>query len=129
MSDQIRLLLADDHAVVRSGLRMLLQAQPDMIIVGEAETGQEAIRRVAELSPDVVLMDINLPGMSGLDALRILKADPVTAAIPVIAVSAAAMPRDIQSGLDAGFRDYLTKPFDVQALLSRIREILQDSRR
>ena len=73
--------------------------------------------------------EANLPGMSGLDALRILKADPVTAAIPVIAVSAAAMPRDIQSGLDAGFRDYLTKPFDVQALLSRIREILQDSRR
>ena len=74
MSDQIRLLLADDHAVVRSGLRMLLQAQPGMIIVGEAETGQEAIRRVAELSPDAVLMDINLGGgMDGIETAIALK--------------------------------------------------------
>ena len=94
-----------------------------------AENAEEGLAMIRTNRPDLVLMDINLPGMSGLDALRILKADPVTAAIPVIAVSAAAMPRDIQSGLDAGFRDYLTKPFDVQALLSRIREILQDSRR
>ena len=56
MADPIRLLLADDHAVVRSGLRLLLEAQPDMVIIGEAENGADAIRRTAELRPDVVLM-------------------------------------------------------------------------
>ncbi|HRO92148.1 MAG TPA: response regulator, partial [Promineifilum sp.] len=55
MSETIRLLLADDHAVVRSGLRLLLEAQPDLAIIGEAENGEEAIRRTAELRPDVVL--------------------------------------------------------------------------
>ena len=56
MSEAIRLLLADDHAVVRSGLRLLLEAQPDLVIVGEAENGEEAIRRTAELQPDVCLL-------------------------------------------------------------------------
>lgn len=74
MANEIRLLLADDHAVVRSGLRMLLQAQPDMVIIGEAETGREAVQRAVELAPDVVLMDIEMPGMNGIEATRQIKA-------------------------------------------------------
>lgn len=69
-------------------------------------------------------MDINLPGMSGLDALKAIKANPRTAAIPVIAVSAAAMPGDVKTSLNAGFLTYLTKPFDVPMLLGQIRAIL-----
>jgi len=64
--------------------------------------------------PDVILMDINLPGISGIDALKILRADETTAHIPVVALSANAMARDIQKGLEAGFFRYLTKPIRVR---------------
>jgi two-component system response regulator NreC len=121
MSDQIRLLLADDHAVVRSGLRMLLEAQPDMTIIGEAETGQEAIRRVAELSPDVVLMDIEMPGMNGIEATRRIKANA-----PASAVLALTMYEDDQyffEMLRAGASGYVPKRAAPDELVSAIRAV------
>ncbi len=74
---------------------------------------------------NLVLMDVNLPGMNGLKALQAIKANPDTADIPVIAVSAAALPQDVSRGLEAGFRDYLTKPFDVAELLEIVQNILE----
>ena len=121
MSNQIRLLLADDHAVVRSGLRMLLEAQPDMVIVGEAETGQEAIRRVAELSPDVVLMDIEMPGMNGIEATRRIKADA-----PASAILGLTMYEDDQyffEMLRAGASGYVPKRAAPDELVSAIRAV------
>lgn len=70
---RIRLLLADDHAVLRAGLRMLLDAEPDMEVVGEASDGAEAVELALELKPDVVLMDITMEGMSGLTATRVIR--------------------------------------------------------
>ncbi len=70
MSEKIRLLLVDDHAVVRSGLRMLLQSQPDMRIVAEAETGNQAVQLMHRHEPDVVLMDIQMPDMNGIEATK-----------------------------------------------------------
>jgi len=67
--------------------------------------------------PDIILLDINLPGMNGFDALRILQNDLATRDIPVVAISANAMERDIKKGLDAGFVDYLTKPVDIIQLI------------
>ena len=73
----IRVLLVDDHAVVRTGFRLLLQARPDIAVVGEAECGEAACQRYLELSPDVVIMDIAMPGMGGIEALRRIRAhDP-----------------------------------------------------
>ena len=69
----MRLLLVDDHAIVRAGLRMLLESQPDMEIVGECETGRDAVRRALELKPDVILMDIALPDIPGYEATRAVK--------------------------------------------------------
>ncbi len=121
MADPIRLLLADDHAVVRSGLRLLLEAQPDMAIIGEAENGADAIRRTAELKPDVVLMDIAMPGMNGIEATRRIKAES-----PRTAVLALTMYEDDQyffEMLRAGAAGYVPKRAAPDELASAIRAV------
>ena len=90
----------------------------------DARTGIE-IARIAR--PRLILMDINLPGMSGTQALRILREDPVTTHIPVIAISANAMPRDIERGLAAGFNGYLTKPIRVHEFMESLRDALDNA--
>ena len=74
--------------------------------------------------PNVILMDINLPGMSGIEALKVLREDPATAHIPVVALSANAMPRDIETGLEAGFFRYLTKPIKVNEFMDTLNAAL-----
>ena len=79
---KIRLLLVDDHEIVRAGIRMLFLAESDMEIVGEVGSGQEAIEAVRELTPDVVIMDVAMPGMTGIEATRQIKeASPTTAVL------------------------------------------------
>jgi len=85
----------------------------------DAESG---IEYAIENLPSIILMDINLPGLNGFDALSLLRENPDTAHVPVFALSAAAMPSDIQNGLDAGFNRYITKPIDVPALVAAIRD-------
>ncbi|MDQ3876187.1 MAG: response regulator transcription factor, partial [Actinomycetota bacterium] len=71
--DRIRLLVVDDHAVVRQGLKLFLDLQPDLSVVGEAEDGAEAVEKAAELRPDLVLMDLVMPGTDGVQATRLLR--------------------------------------------------------
>src|SRR5258706_13804346 len=79
MTKRIRILLADDHQVVRQGFRMILSAQPDMEIVGEAGNGREAVERAAELRPDIGVMDVAMPELNGIEATRrVIEADPHT---------------------------------------------------
>ncbi len=121
MANEIRLLLADDHAVVRSGLRLLLEAQPDMAIVGEVENGADAIRRTAELRPNVVLMDIEMPGMNGIEATRRIKAESAKTA-----VLALTMYEDDQyffEMLRAGASGYVPKRAAPDELVSAIRAV------
>src|SRR5512135_2270592 len=68
--DKIRILIADDHVIFRDGLRVLINSVPDAEVVGEASTGEQAITQAAELQPDVILMDIQMPGMNGIEATR-----------------------------------------------------------
>jgi CheY-like chemotaxis protein len=93
----------------------------ELVAVPTAEMGVELAR---SRRPDVVIMDINLPGMSGLEALLVLKSDPSTAGIPVIALTAAASERDRQRGEQAGFYRYLTKPVKVDELVSALEVLL-----
>jgi CheY-like chemotaxis protein len=85
-----------------------------------ARDGNRAIEIARASQPDVILMDINLPGISGIKALRILAEDPITAHIPVVALSANAIPRDIKKGLEAGFFRYLTKPIKVNEFIDTL---------
>jgi signal transduction histidine kinase/AmiR/NasT family two-component response regulator len=103
------LMLIEDLIARRSDIRLL-----------SARDGNLGIEIARTSRPDVILMDINLPGISGIKALRILADDPITAHIPVIALSANAMPRDIQKGLEAGFFRYLTKPIKVNELMETL---------
>ena len=118
---KIKLVLADDHAVVRSGLRMLLQAQPDIEIVGEAESGKEALAQVLRLQPDVILMDLQMPGMNGIEATRQIKE-----AGEDTAVLALTMHEDDQyffEMLQAGASGYLPKRAAPDELVHAIRTV------
>jgi two-component system, NarL family, response regulator NreC len=118
---KIRLLLVDDHEIVRAGLRMLFLAEPDMTIVGEAGSGQEALRLVGELKPDVVLMDVAMPGMTGIEATRRIKE-----AHPDTAILALTMYEDEQyffEMLHAGASGYIPKRAAPDDLVSAIRVV------
>lgn len=120
---KIRLLLVDDHEIVRAGLRMLFLAEPDMTIVGEAGSGQDALRLVRELKPDVVLMDVAMPGMSGIEATRQIKE-----ASPETAVLALTMYEDEQyffEMIHAGAAGYIPKRAAPDDLVSAIRVVSQ----
>ena len=117
MSKKIRILLADDHAVVRKGFRMILDAQPDMEIIGEAGNGKECVTMASELLPDVVVMDVAMPELNGIEATRRL-----AAANPLIRVLALSMHKDsvyVREILRAGAKGYLLKDSsDVELLLA-----------
>ncbi len=91
----------------------------------DSRTGEEGLKLAIAHHPDLIMLDINLPGMNGFDVLRHLHEDPITCDIPVIAISANAMERDIKKGLAAGFTDYLTKPLDIPKLLALLNTLLK----
>jgi CheY-like chemotaxis protein len=105
-------------------IEQLIRRRPDIRLLS-ATDGNLGIRLARENQPNVILMDINLPGISGIEALKILREDPATAHIPVIALSANAMPRDIEKGLQAGFFRYLTKPIRVDEFMDTLQSALE----
>ena len=107
MSRNTRVLVADDHGVVRKGLRFLLQIDPGIEVVGEASDGREAVRMTEELSPDVVVMDITMPGMNGFEAALRLKKDHPQ--IKIIILSMHASEEYVLQALRAGASGYLVK--------------------
>ena len=113
------LLYVEDNPANMMLVEDLIARRPDIRFLGarDAVSGIEIAR--ASL-PDMILMDINLPGISGIDALKILAEDPLTAHIPVVALSANAIPRDIGKGLEAGFFRYLTKPIKVNEFMETL---------
>ena len=113
------LLYVEDNPANLMLVEQIIECQPQIRMLS-AHNGNLGLALARAHLPDVILMDINLPGISGLQALRILREDPVTAHIPVLAISANAMPRDIEKGLEAGFFRYLTKPIKVNEFLEAL---------
>jgi len=117
---QLRTLLyVEDNPANLMLVEDLIARRPDIRLLSAAD-GNRGIEIANASRPDVILMDINLPGISGVQALKILRADPATAHIPVIALSANAIPRDIEKGLEAGFFRYLTKPIKVNEFMDTL---------
>ena len=120
-SGKIRVLLADDHQVVRAGLRMILESQGDIEIVGEASEGLEAVRKACELEPDVVVMDISMPGLGGLEAVRRIKKERPH--IRILTLTVHDNERVFFQALKAGAEGYVTKVAPAWEVLEAVRAV------
>jgi CheY-like chemotaxis protein len=118
------LLYVEDNPANMALVEQLIELRPDIQLI-TAVNGTLGIELARSAMPTAILMDINLPGISGIKALRILRDDPATAHIPVVALSANAMPRDIAKGLEAGFYRYLTKPIVVKDFMETLNATLE----
>lgn len=122
----IRILLVDDHAVVRTGFRLLLQSLKDVAVVGEAESGEAACQRYTELTPDLVIMDLAMPGMGGLEALKRIRAHHSQA--KVLALSAHDDPMHARRALQEGALGFLSKRSAPEALLEAVSTVAAGNR-
>ena len=119
MSELIRVLIADDHLIIRQGLRLILETEEGFEIVGEAEDGAEALELCAKVNPNVVLMDLRMPGMDGLTAIEHLHSEQPNVAVVILTTF---NEDDLMlRGLRAGAKGYLLKDTDRQTLFSAIR--------
>ncbi len=117
----IRVVLADDQEIVRTGLRMILDAQPDIEVVGEAGDGREAVRLARELRPDVCLFDIRMPEVSGLEATRALAGPDVVDPLAVVVITTFDLDEYVHGALKAGARGFLLKDAGPDLLVQAIR--------
>jgi two-component system, NarL family, invasion response regulator UvrY len=122
----IRIFLVDDHALVRAGMRMILSGETDIEVVGEAESGELALPQIRKLKPDVVLCDLHLPGLSGLEvAERIVKGDYVAKVVIVSVLEDGPLPKRL---IEAGAAGYVGKGGDAAELLCAVRDVARGKR-
>jgi len=120
------ILIVEDNEKNRKLVRDVLQFKGYQTV--ESETAEEGIRLAREQKPALVLMDFHLPGMNGIEAFKVLRADPRTSAIPVLAVTASAMTEDRQKIMEAGFEGLQTKPINVREFLEAVAQILKKAK-
>src|SRR5690554_4860445 len=119
MEQKIRLCLVDDHELVRRGIASLISTQQDMEVVGQAASGEEALKVCAEVRPDVVLMDLQMPGMDGIEATRRLKRQMPE--VRVLMLTYSDKESDLMAALEAGAQGYLLKDLNAELFYSYIR--------
>lgn len=120
-TEPVRVLVVEDHPLFRKGVVSLIAAVPDMTVAGVAGSGEEAVARAAELRPDVVLMDLQLPGMSGIDATRVIVAD--APAVRVLVLTLFEDDESVLLALRAGARGYVLKDAEEDDLLGAVRAV------
>jgi len=118
-SEKIKVLIVDDHEVVRQGLRTFLELQDDIVVVGEAGDGQAAVEMISQLYPDVVLMDLVMPGMDGITAMQQIKASNAT--VKVIVLTSFTEDDKVFPAIQAGASSYLLKDVSADALVEAVR--------
>lgn len=121
MTEPMRILIADDHAILRSGLRLLIETQPELTVVGEAGTGAETLKQARALRPDLILLDINMPEMDGLTAIPDLRAELPESRILILTMHDDAA--YLRQALEAGASGYVLKKAVDQELLMAIRSV------
>jgi DNA-binding NarL/FixJ family response regulator len=121
----VRILLVDDHPIVRQGLRTLLEGRPGWEVVGEASDGVEALDKVEVLEPDVVVLDVTMPRMNGLEACRQIQQKKKTPSLEVLFVTQHDSPQMMREALDAGARGYVVKSNAARDLLEAVEAVSQ----
>lgn len=119
-SDQIEVLLADDHRMMRDGLRSTINQHPDMVVIGEASNGEQAIIFVQENSPDIVVMDVDMPIMDGIEATKTIRS--ITPEVDIVGLSLHEIPVMKENMLKAGASAYISKDEAANTLCSTIRQ-------
>ena len=119
--NQIRILIAEDHRIVRDGLRMLLQSEPDLVVVAEAETGREAVARAKESRPDLAILDISMPDLSGLEATRLIKTESPQTQVLILTMHES--DEYFFRALQAGASGYVLKKAATQDLIAAARAV------
>ncbi len=122
-AEPIRVLVCDDHDLFRKGLRMVLEAEEDIVVVAEAADGEQAVTRVEELAPDVVLMDVRMPRLGGIDATRIIRQLFPTTRIIVLTVSDEE--DDLYGAVKAGANGYLLKEVSIEEVADAVRAVYE----
>lgn len=121
----VRILLVDDHPIVRQGLRTLLEGRTGWEVVGEAADGLEALDKVDRLQPDVVVLDVTMPRMNGLEACRLIQRRQKTSGLEVLFVTQHDSPQMMREALDAGARGYVVKSNAARDLLEAVEAVSQ----
>jgi CheY-like chemotaxis protein len=119
------ILSVEDTAGIRRLIRMTLEYMGFQVM--EAADGEEGLQMAREHRPDLVLMDVRMPGVSGLTACEVMRSDPLLQAIPVVMLSSASAQADIQAGMDSGAKAYLVKPFQPVELIELVTRLIEES--
>ena len=123
----IRIMITDDHSMIREGLKNLLELDGEIEVIAEAENGEECLKKLETITPDVLLLDINMPHMDGYETVRAIRKSQKTDAhtVPVFAMTANAFSEDVAEAMNAGMDGHIAKPIEIHILYETLQEVFK----